>query len=502
MAAFEVLVDILILCYIPFIFFSEPDYSVWLNHVLLVLFLLEMGVKSGAYGSRDFLKRDWVNVVDTMCLVVNVTAIALLDIMRYTTDTSYDSPREQRNLNGNNNSNPINDNILRSNTNTIRSQANTTDTSNIEGLSDAERVAQLLLCIRIVRSIRLLRVLKRFSLSLHSAVEVLPLALPILAIVTLAFFSLAMLGTELFGGLLTPDNALVAASAYGVHGYYDINFDDPFRAALALFSMCFSKAGIIIEGCTAAVQSQWPIAYFTFVYVLINLVLFNILFALLIQGFLGSFTRESLRRRGGGGAAGGCLLLSSNMLVHRVNAALIHISADIDTRSICSSLTPPSSSLSSFLPFVSWCMGCEATEDENSRRTAGVVPRDAGDTGNGDEDGYDDDDDGGGGAEEQGEWAERDRAHFSSSSSSSSPWWSLWGATMMMMIQKKESSSGLSMSSSSSRSSRSSSTSSYGGQRYFKHHNNSADENGTVGKKEEEEGGGGGGERERKIKGM
>ena len=87
-----------------------------------------------------------------------------------------------------------------------------------------------------------------------------------------------MLGTEFFGNLLTNTDVNVVNSSYGRLGFWVFNFDHPVTSSLALFSILMTaKSGVIIEGTTAACQSNLPILYFVLFYIVVTMVLSNIL---------------------------------------------------------------------------------------------------------------------------------------------------------------------------------------------------------------------------------
>ena len=171
---------------------------------------------------------------------------------------------------------------------------------------------------------RMLRILRRnaaFGVISVTIVEILPALLRYMGVLLALFYAFAVMGMELFAGVLSPDClsssvesthicaqrvARLQSSSYGINNYWSNNFDTLPRALVTLFEqMVVNNWVIVMEGCVAGMGDDWPRIYFIAFWVCCVVITMNVLVAFLIdayQAHVAAITRrvknwEKLRRR-------------------------------------------------------------------------------------------------------------------------------------------------------------------------------------------------------------
>jgi two pore calcium channel protein len=141
--------------------------------------------------------------------------------------------------------------------------------------------------------------IKRFNQIFAALLKLLPAlsSLGGLLWVVLSIFS--ALGMELYGGLITRDNAALAASAYGISGYYPLNFNDFTGGVVTLFVILVGNDWHVVMEGFVVVTSEWSRYFFIVYWVLAVVVLLNLFVAFVIEAYFkieDELALERLRR--------------------------------------------------------------------------------------------------------------------------------------------------------------------------------------------------------------
>lgn len=156
-------------------------------------------------------------------------------------------------------------------------------------LDRARLEAQWSSAITFVRTLRILRPLRAiagFGTTVKAFLDILPVLGQYLTVLVAVFYAFGIVGVGAFAGVLQPSNARVAASSYGVAGFYAYNFDDLGSAMTSLFYlMVVNNWPIIMEGCVAATNSSWTRAYFVAFYFITVVLVLSVLVAFIIESF-------------------------------------------------------------------------------------------------------------------------------------------------------------------------------------------------------------------------
>jgi hypothetical protein len=153
---------------------------------------------------------------------------------------------------------------------------------------ESNELTSVVMLLRFVRITRVLQRLNGWGQTVGSIIDILPVLGRFLFAVLLAFFSIAIIGMELFAGLLTAKNEAVRTSSYGKAEppLYDIlNFDSLHGAFLCLFTVVVQGDWpMLMEAAVAATgkQARW---YFVFCWACINAILLATAIGFIVESF-------------------------------------------------------------------------------------------------------------------------------------------------------------------------------------------------------------------------
>jgi hypothetical protein len=153
---------------------------------------------------------------------------------------------------------------------------------------ESNELTSVIMLLRFVRITRILQRLNGWGETVGSIVDTLPVLGRFLFAVILAFFSIAIIGMELFAGLLTPENEAVRTSSYGKAEpplYNVINFDSLHGSFLCLFTVVVQGDWpMLMEAAVAATgkQARW---YFVFCWACINAILLATAIGFIVESF-------------------------------------------------------------------------------------------------------------------------------------------------------------------------------------------------------------------------
>jgi len=153
---------------------------------------------------------------------------------------------------------------------------------------ESNELTSVVMLLRFVRITRVLQRLNGWGQTVGSIIDTLPVLGRFLFAVLLAFFSIAIIGMELFAGLLTAKNDAVRTSSYGKAEppLYDIlNFDSLHGAFLCLFTVVVQGDWpMLMEAAVATTgkQARW---YFVFCWACINAILLATAIGFIVESF-------------------------------------------------------------------------------------------------------------------------------------------------------------------------------------------------------------------------
>lgn len=153
---------------------------------------------------------------------------------------------------------------------------------------ESNELTSVVMLLRFVRITRIFQRLNGWGQTVGSIVDTLPVLGRFLFAVLLAFFSIAIIGIELFAGLLTAENDAVRTSSYGKAEpplYNVINFDSLHGAFLCLFTVVVQGDWpMLMEAAVAATgkQARW---YFVFCWACINAILLSTAIGFIVESF-------------------------------------------------------------------------------------------------------------------------------------------------------------------------------------------------------------------------
>merc|ERR1712194_407815 len=156
--------------------------------------------------------------------------------------------------------------------------------------------------VRLLRILRLLRVVKSFRVIVQTSVVMLPIA--IVKVLLCVMYTFAVLGTQLFGGLInldpsSPSAALLNTSDYGQAGYYANNFNDMPSAMTTLFELLVVNNWFILAHGFALTAGNWAYIYFVVFHVICVVICLNIVVSFILDTFMEEYDVTLARQEGG-----------------------------------------------------------------------------------------------------------------------------------------------------------------------------------------------------------
>jgi len=146
-------------------------------------------------------------------------------------------------------------------------------------------------CLRLAQHVRPLRFLA------HLISRLVPVYNQLGLLLLLAFYIFATLGEQLFGGLIWEDNPKLENSAFASSSYFVINFNDFPSGLVTLFTLMVVNNWFVIADGFIRVTDQWAAVFFVAFFVIINLIVLNILMALILDS--SAAVREELLKTTG-----------------------------------------------------------------------------------------------------------------------------------------------------------------------------------------------------------
>jgi hypothetical protein len=146
-----------------------------------------------------------------------------------------------------------------------------------------EKFILLLSLARVLRLCRYIKPLQHLFLVLK---RLLPTYVSICRLLMILFFVFTSIGQFAFGGLIYNTNPKLAGSGFAQSSYWTMNFNDCCSGLVSLFVMMIMNDWTTLsEGYAAATGTLWAVAFYIGFFVICNLIVLNILIALILECF-------------------------------------------------------------------------------------------------------------------------------------------------------------------------------------------------------------------------
>jgi Ion transport protein len=158
------------------------------------------------------------------------------------------------------------------------------------------RIIRMVVMARVLRLLRVLTSRKRFQLIGAISAEILPQAMSVLLILFFLLYMFAVIGTHLYGGMITRDphnplSPLLMGTDFSDSDYWGNNFNDMLSAMNVLFNLLVINNWTVCEsGFEAATQGKWVRWYFVCFHVLGVILVNNLVIAFVINNFMQQFS--------------------------------------------------------------------------------------------------------------------------------------------------------------------------------------------------------------------
>eukprot|EP00033_Pygsuia_biforma_P006507 GCRY01007295.1.p1 GENE.GCRY01007295.1~~GCRY01007295.1.p1 ORF type:complete len:227 (+),score=67.50 GCRY01007295.1:129-809(+) len=150
-------------------------------------------------------------------------------------------------------------------------------------------VTLLIHLILVATLLRLARLLSRFTtyrVVFRVITKLVPAFIEAAAMLLMIFYIFAVLGLQLFGGLIRLDNAALSGTTFATSGYYVLNFNDFASALVTLFCLLVVNNWYIIMDGHVAVTSEWARVFFLLFYFFGVVICLNLIVAFILEVFM------------------------------------------------------------------------------------------------------------------------------------------------------------------------------------------------------------------------
>jgi len=158
-------------------------------------------------------------------------------------------------------------------------------------ISDS-RLIRMIVMARVLRLVRVLTAMKRFQLIGAVSVEILPAARDVLLVLFFLEYLFAVIGMNLYGGLITRDPSnplafLVLGTDFSENEYWANNFNDMISGLNVLFNLLVVNNWTECEiGFEAVTQAKWVRLFFLAFHIFGVILVNNLVIAFIINAFL------------------------------------------------------------------------------------------------------------------------------------------------------------------------------------------------------------------------
>lgn len=163
------------------------------------------------------------------------------------------------------------------------------------------RIVRLASMLRVGRVLRLLfHASPTFRVTANTFVRIIPDGVAILKVLFCAMFIFSFVGMQLFGGVINTDpaspySARIADTDFATADYYANNFNDMASGMVTLFELLVVNNWFeIVDGFSAAVDTQFAAVFFVIWYIFGVLITMNIVVSFILNAFVDEFEQGML----------------------------------------------------------------------------------------------------------------------------------------------------------------------------------------------------------------
>jgi len=143
---------------------------------------------------------------------------------------------------------------------------------------------RLVLLLHMTRSLRVLHYIRALKHIANFMVRLAPTYYRMGMLLVLVFCVYGQIGQQLFGGLIYRTNPVLVGSDFAQSGYWFMNFDDFSSAMVTLFVlMVLNNWFVFADAFIRVTGTRWTAAFFITFFFIVNMVVLNILIALIID---------------------------------------------------------------------------------------------------------------------------------------------------------------------------------------------------------------------------
>ena len=244
--AFSVIVNLLIIglatltivqSYLPCDFDPKDcNHLVMSQAIISILFMVELVMKVFGYGPRLYFSYGW-NRIDAAIILVTEIGI-ILEMTLFVTNTA------------------------------------------------TYRTLHWLNVLCALRTFKVIASGKQGQSIIATFVDLLPITLPFVGVLFAWYYFYALVGMQLYDGLLTPEDERLHHTMYGQLDYYCNNFDNLSNALIVLFELMVVNNWEVTMFGVVAVTNDWNQLYFLIWYIITVVVVLNLILALVVEAFV------------------------------------------------------------------------------------------------------------------------------------------------------------------------------------------------------------------------
>ncbi|KAG9412450.1 hypothetical protein AC1031_015362 [Aphanomyces cochlioides] len=155
-------------------------------------------------------------------------------------------------------------------------------------------LVKILLVARCLRLFRLIINIERYRVFCMTWFRLLPFGKNLIVIMFCAMYIFALLGNQLFGGLISPAimNSRFNSSGYTENDYMANNFNDMASGMVTLFELIIVNNWFVLAEGHVLVTSKWARWFFIVYYVVSVTVLLNLFIASILEAFVDEYQEE------------------------------------------------------------------------------------------------------------------------------------------------------------------------------------------------------------------
>lgn len=148
----------------------------------------------------------------------------------------------------------------------------------------SDTVIRFLVLVRIARSLRLISHVRPLQYIATLMMRLVPTYKQLGLLLLIVFYIYTTVGVQAFGGVINKNSSALDGSDFAANDYFALNFNDFLSGMVTLFVlMVVNNWYVIADGYLRATGTQWAAVFFVAFFVTTNLVILNILIALILD---------------------------------------------------------------------------------------------------------------------------------------------------------------------------------------------------------------------------